>query len=154
MIEYTLVNLEKDTILLSFFFDFIQLEIKATNIVNDLNSFQRYSSDLETLNSLLNKCANYPIQKLTTRALIDSVGNSIDSPFYVTEEDRNNLRRKNSNRVPVYIKYCVNLILNDIGDGDLMSLNKRYRYLKDIPMVWHFHAVNLILIEEIKFIFS
>lgn len=140
VIEYTLVNFENDTILLSFFFDFIQLEIKATNIVNDLNSFQRYSSDLETLNTLLNKCTNYPIQKLTTRALIDSVGNSIDSPFYVSEQDRNNLRRKNSSRVPVYIKYCVNLILEDVGDGDLMSLNKRYRYVKDIPMlIAHFN---------------
>ena len=135
MIEYTILNCEKDTILLSFFFDFIQLEIKATNIVNDLTSFQHYSSDLERLNDLLQKCGKYPLQMLTNRSLIDSVGNSIDSPFYSTKNDRNLLMKKNSKRVPVYIKYCVHLVLEDIGEGDLMSKNKRYKYIKDIPMV-------------------
>ena len=130
-----MVNLEKDTILLSFFHDFIQLEIKATNIVNDLNSYQQKSSDLNSLNSILQKCTKYPIQKLTTRSLVDSVGNSIDSPFYMSDQDRNLLKKQNSKRVPVYIRYCVNLILEDIGDGDLMCTNKRYKYIKDIQLV-------------------
>lgn len=124
VIEYTLVNLEQDNILLSFFFDFIQLEINATSIVN----FTKQSSDLE-------KRVNYPIQKLLTRSLIDSVGTQVDSPYYTSDQDRNILKRKNSKRVPVYIKYCVNLVLQDIGEGDLLSLSKRYKYIKDIPLL-------------------
>ena len=57
-IDYKLINMEKDTITLSFFFDFIQLEIKATNIANDINC------DLsDQLSFKENKCLNYPIQK-------------------------------------------------------------------------------------------
>ena len=145
--------MENDTILLSFFFDFIQLEIKATNIVNDLNSFQHHSSDLERLNDLLQKCGKYPLQTLTNRSLIDSVGNSIDSPFYTTEQDRNLLRRKNSKRVPVYIKYCVNLVLEDIGEGDLMSHNKRYKYIKDIPLVI-VNYFNSVFLNSLNLFFS
>ena len=135
LMDFKILNLEKDTILLSFFFDFIQLEIKATNIIKDLNSFQHKLAELNGLNSLIRKCLNYPIQKLTTRSLIDSKGNSTESPFQMSDRDRNLMKKRATKRVPDYVKYCISLILEEIGDGDLVSANKNYKYIKDIQLV-------------------
>ena len=104
--------MKNDTIILNFFYDFIQLEIKATNIVNGLNNYQQKTSDLDSMKTNLLK---YPLEKLTTSSLVDSLDKE--------------------SKLPVYIRYCVNLILEDIGDGDLMCTNKRYKYIKDIQLV-------------------
>jgi hypothetical protein len=131
-IDYKLINMEKDTITLSFFFDFIQLEIKATNIANDINC------DLsEQLSFKEHKCLNYPIQKLFIRSTLDSASHSsIDTPFFTTAREKKDLKKKSTKNVPVFIRYCIDLILNEIGEGDLLDKYKKYKYIRDIPMVF------------------
>lgn len=130
--------MEKDTIILAFFFDFIQLEIQAKNIVNDINCDQ-----IDQLSLKDQKCLNYPIQKLFTRSTIDSLS-SIDTPFYANDREKKFLKKKSTKNVPVFIRYCVDLILQEIGEGDLLENNKKYKYIRDIPMVILF-VIKLIL---------
>ena len=126
-IDYNLIHMDRDVIILSFFFDFIQLEIQATNIVNDINT--------DILSTREHKCLNYPIKKLFLRSILDS---SHDMPFYANEQDKICLKKKNAKNVPVFVRYCIDLILNEIGNGDLLELDnsKKYKYIRDIPMVY------------------
>ena len=98
--------------------DFLQLEIKATNIVGDLNSKQLNQAP-NNLNEIISqqKCLNYPIQEINFRKV---------SSF------ENNMSKKN---VPVYMRYCINLVLEEIGEGNLIKLKNKYKYVKDLPMV-------------------
>lgn len=136
--------MEKDTILLSFFYDFIQLEIQATNIANDISSegtgsssSNNSSNNCENYLFKDSKCLNYPILKLVTRSTIDSAksSSSISTPYYSTNEDKKSLKKKTRKNVPIFIQYCVDLVLKEIGEGDLLETNKKYKYIRDIPMV-------------------
>jgi hypothetical protein len=124
--------MEKDTILLSFFYDFIQLEIQATNIANDISSVDHNEQLFKE-----NKCLNYPILGLCTRSTIDSAksSSSLNTPYYSTHQDKKSLKKKTKKNVPIFIQYCVDLVLKEIGEGDLLETNKKYKYIRDIPMV-------------------
>jgi hypothetical protein len=114
-IQFKLINFDQDTLLLSYFYDFIQLEIKGKNFVSDLNAKADYA-DLDTQQ----KCLNYPLQRIICRRTIESFSSS--------------------RKIPVYIRYCIDLILKELGEGDLMTLNKKYKYVKDLPMlISHFN---------------
>ncbi len=134
-VPYKLINMQKDTIILSFYFDFIQVEIQATNIANDINSGQ-----LETLSLKEHKCLNYPIKKLFIRSTLDSASHSlsIDTPFCSNDREKKKLKKKTTKNVPVFVRYCIDLILKDIGEGDLLTKTKKYKYIRDIPMVFFF----------------
>jgi hypothetical protein len=107
-----------EDIALSYFFDFVQLEIKAANIINDMNN---------DMNAHM-KFLNYPLTKIYFRSTLDAFG---------LADSNNCFTNKNGtkNKVPMYLRYCINLILGDIGEGDIMVLNKKYKYVKDLPMV-------------------
>ena len=112
------LELNNETILLHYFYDLVKLEIKAAaNIFNDT------SMDAQL------KYLNYPIQKLFFRSMVD-VPNAHD----VLYSQLNNAE-PSKNKVPMYLKYCVELILGDIGQGDLLTQTKKYKYVKDISMV-------------------
>lgn len=112
------LELNNETILLHYFYDLVKLEIKAAaNIFNDT------SMDAQL------KYLNYPIQKLFFRSMVD-VPNAHD----VLYSQLNNAE-PSKNKVPMYLKYCVELILGDIGQGDLLTQTKKYKYVKDISML-------------------
>ena len=42
----------------------------------------------------------------------------------------------NSNKnVPIFIHYCIDLIRNEIGEGDLLNKYEKYKYNRNITMV-------------------
>jgi hypothetical protein len=98
--------------------DLLQLEIKATNIVGDLSSKQmsKVPSNLQELFSQ-QKCLNYPIQEINFRRVTSF---------------ENNISKK---QIPIYLKYCVRLVLGEIGEGNLIKIKNKYKYVKDLPLV-------------------
>jgi hypothetical protein len=98
-------------------------------------------SDLNTKSKIQNQTGpnestqqNYPLQSIIFKQLLDTQGNFIGSP--VNRANRKDANSLNPNKkVPVYIRYCIDLVLKEIGDGDLMLTNNKYKYVRDLPMV-------------------
>ncbi len=73
------------------------------------------------------KYLNYPLQKVTCRSLVDADGVYRPS-IYSTNSHA-------PRKVPVYVRYCIDLILGEIGEGDLMLARQKCKYVRDLPMV-------------------
>jgi hypothetical protein len=119
-----LLYFDKSTIILSYFFDLIQLEISGTNIVNDLSHSNSQSNS---------GIGNYPIQKIYLKSLVDRETGSVSLDN--TPHSSNSIwhRKSKDNKVPIYVRYCIDLILKEMGEGDLMVNNNKYKYVKDLP---------------------
>ena len=96
------------------------------------------------------KYLNYPLQKINCRSLVDSYG-CINANLYNNATSTNLTGIvQSSKKVPIYIRYCIDLILGEVGEGDLTILNKKYKYVKDLPLlIAHFNlackcATNLV----------
>ena len=105
--------------------DLIQVEIKGTNIVKDLRNQQ-----LETFQTYL----NYPLDQVIVRSNIDPTTKTFNSQFKSINMHPTNLFRGNKT-IPVYLKYCVELVLGEIGSDNIMQSNKKIKYVKDISSV-------------------
>ena len=142
---------DQDTIILSYFYDFIQVEIKATNIVSDLSIMKKTSSKASAARNAHGadlhhqlKYLNYPLQKVTCRSLVDSDGTyrpsiyasiASQSDLSSSSTSSSSSSSSSSRKVPIYVRYCIDLILGEIGEGDLTLTHKKYKYVRDLPMV-------------------
>ena len=111
--------------------DLLQLEIKAANIVGDLNSklINQAPSDMNEILAQ-QKCLNYPIQEINFSK--------------VSSFEKNLSKRK----VPVYMQYCVDLVLAEIGEGDLIKKKNKYKYVKDLPLVKKYKNNHLVFLYK------
>ena len=116
---------DNDTIVALFMHDLIQVEIKGTNIVKDLRNQQS-----DTFQTYL----NYPLDQVLVRSNIDPTTNTFNSQFKSINMHPTNLFRGNKT-IPVYLKYCVELVLGEIGSDNIMQSNKKIKYVKDISSV-------------------
>lgn len=102
-------------------------------MVSDLNTNSKVKKQVD-MNELMQNCLNYPLQSVVFKQLLDTQGNFIGSPLNRTNrKDSNNLNP--NKKVPIYIRYCIDLVLNEIGDGDLLLTNNKYKYVRDLPLV-------------------
>lgn len=120
------------------FNDLIQVEIKGTNLVKDLN----VKLNIQDLNDVAEldkqqKNLNYPLESISIKSNIDSNGY-----FTLPLHANHNVPLRNKKKVPAHIKYCVELILGEIGVGDIVSSKKKYKYLRDLPYVNLFLSIN------------
>lgn len=129
-LPFKIANFENDTIKLSFFYDLIHLDIKISNIINDLSASQQ-QNNMRDLNQQQRKYLNYPIQQLFFRSSVDKTSGSV-----LADAAGSSLKKVlGSSKVPVYLRYCIDLIVGEIGEGDLMALKKKKTnlYVKDLP---------------------
>jgi hypothetical protein len=134
-LPFKLAEYDNDTIVLLFFHDLIQLEIKGKNIIKDLKSSTSVSShgdqfcERPELDKDQQRHLNYPLEKIVIKSCSSS--NSRLSCSLKSMEN-NNGKKKIPN---VYLRYCVALILGEIGNGNIMPLYKNIKYIKDLSMV-------------------
>jgi hypothetical protein len=86
------------------------------------------------------KYYNYPLQEINIRSISDSTGNLIPSPFSrastrLSRADNQDLTRYTTTKIPNYVKYCIDLVLGEIGQGNIMNCTKKYQQAKDLSMV-------------------
>ncbi|CAF0892514.1 unnamed protein product, partial [Brachionus calyciflorus] len=141
-LDFKLLNFDQHLISLAFFNDLIQVQIKATNLVNDLTSKislnnsldPNESSDIlfDDINKKL-KYLNYPIKEINIKTSVDSYGNNL-----LTRTSRISLSNKYSkNKVPLFVRYCINLILGEFKldqDGYLILSENKYKFVRDLPI--------------------
>lgn len=151
---FKLVDFDQDTIVLLFFNGYICLEIKALNIVHDLNSKssaiqqnrKENPTDSDELNnadlSKMLKCLNYPLQQLCLKSNIDSHGNHVASPYtnsrFSFSKSSNDLFKSSKEKVPLHVRYCISLILGEFGDANLLQSSNKYKFVRDLPLVSFF----------------
>lgn len=138
-IDFNVVNFDQDTIQLSFFNDLIKVQIKATNLVNDLATkfcWQPNESNeflLDDVNKKF-KYLNYPLKQINIQTNVDSYGNKI-----LTRASRMSLSSKYSkNKIPVFVRYCIALIMGEFSldqDGNLNLAENKFKFVKDLPIV-------------------
>lgn len=111
-------------------------------MVHDLNAklnIQPNASDSSEKYSDLGKILkylNYPLQKLIIKSNIDAYGNRVSSAFgagFISSKESNLF--KSNKKVPAYIRYCLNLILGEFGDGNLLQSTNKYKFVRDLPLV-------------------
>jgi hypothetical protein len=108
---YKVVNFDDDTIELLFFHDLIHVEIKAPNLVKDLSVKSFDEPDWS-------RYANYPVKHINVRSLIDSNG----------PKDKEKTQ-------PIQLRYCMDLIIKEIGQGDIVTTKKQYKCVKELSKV-------------------
>lgn len=93
--------------------------------------------DYQPVDATWQKYLNYPLEQVIVRSNIDPATNTYSSQYKSINMHSSNLFRGNR-KIPVYLKYCVELVLGEIGCGNIMLSNKKIRQVKDLPMVKSF----------------
>jgi hypothetical protein len=150
-IRYSIQKMDSDSITVTFFYDLIELEIKATNLFKDLN-LKSSLKPVETLDEFYKreKYMHYPLQQIYCKSLIDLYGNSIPSPGFgrnsrMSMSHTQELSRFCTTKIPPFVRYSVDMVLGEFEKGNILesSLSSRLRYVKDLPFV---------SFEEMKFL--
>ena len=69
--------------------------------------------DMITNPAVYSKYLNYPLQKIYLRSTLNSDGTINNNPHQYDMSSKQNVKK-----VPNYIKYCIDLIMNDICDQE------------------------------------
>ena len=132
-----MISFENDSFTLSFFNNLILLDVRVPNIFNDLSHIQLDINESNEVSDLLHnrKYLNYPIQHISLRTLVDSSTGTINYNMLSNYKAMATSAKKNE-KVPIYIKYCIELIIGEIAtDRDSLTLKRSYKQVKDLSMV-------------------
>lgn len=135
------------------------MEIKGTNIVKDLKNarFQQVNLDEQfaasmpdnnNIDATLQKYLNYPLDQVVVRSNIDPETDMYSSQYRSINTHPSNLFRGNK-KIPVYLKYCVELVLGEVGRGNIMTSNKKINHVKDLPIVCDMFSYISLLVTRI-----
>lgn len=150
-----MISFENDSFTLSFFNNLILLDVRVPNIFNDLSHIQLDINETNEVSDLLHnrKYLNYPIQHISLRTLVDSSTGTINYNMlsnYKAMASSTTTAKKNE-KVPIYIKYCIELIIGEIAtDRDSLTLKRSYKQVKDLSMVINLYIQIRIRIQSSK----
>jgi hypothetical protein len=134
--------MDSDSITVTFFYDLIELEIKASNLFKDMN-LKNSLRPVESLDEFYKreKYMQYPLQQIYCKSLIDVYGNCIPSPGFgrnsrMSMSHTQELSRFCTTRIPPFVRYAVDMVLGEFAKGNLLeSSSNRIKYVKDLPIV-------------------
>jgi hypothetical protein len=150
--------MDSDSILVSFFHNLLEMEIKAKNLYNDMNM----RASLKPVGSLeefyeREKYLHYPLQQVNFKSVVDSESDCVPSPLSrrnsspmfsrssmsaTITQDLSRFCHAKLRKIPLYAKFCLSMVLGEVGEGNVLQncgwAAGNIKCVKDLPLVSDF----------------